>query len=148
MAAAPVYDRAVHRCHGRYLRSDGLTDTTGTVNYATFRRRRDPHRRSHRQYRAIHGRRQHDHRLRRQPARFERHHERRLGGRHDCRRKPEYRRTQELVITGPGNVIVSAAIRDNGGGASALTMAGGGTLVLSGTNTFSGNTLVNSGMLF
>ena len=44
-------------------------------------------------------------------------------------------------------MTVAAAIRDNAGGASAPTMAGSGTLVLSGTNTFSGNTLVNSGTL-
>ena len=39
--------------------------------------------------------------------------------------------TRELVFTGPGNVNVAAAIGDNGSGASALTMAGGGTLLLS-----------------
>ncbi len=54
---------------------------------------------------------------------------------------------RELVFTGQGNMAVAAAVQDNGSGASAVTMAGGGTLVLSGTNTYSGSTLVSSGTL-
>jgi autotransporter-associated beta strand protein len=55
--------------------------------------------------------------------------------------------TRELVITGPGDVTVAAAIQDNGNGASALTMAGGGTLLLAGADSFSGNTLIDSGTI-
>ena len=55
--------------------------------------------------------------------------------------------TRELVFTGPGNVTVAAAIQDNGSGASAATMAGGGTLILSSANTYSGNTLIGGGTL-
>jgi autotransporter-associated beta strand protein len=55
--------------------------------------------------------------------------------------------SRELIFTGPGNVTISAAIPDNGSGASALTMAGGGTLLLAGANTYSGDTTVDSGVL-
>jgi autotransporter-associated beta strand protein len=54
---------------------------------------------------------------------------------------------RELVITGPGNVTIGAAIQDNASGASALTMAGGGTLLLSGANTYGGDTIVSGGTL-
>ena len=53
--------------------------------------------------------------------------------------------TKELVCTGPGNMTVGSVIQDNAGGASALTMAGSGTLVLSATNTYSGPTTVSAG---
>jgi autotransporter-associated beta strand protein len=55
--------------------------------------------------------------------------------------------TRELVVTGPGNVTVGAAIQDNASGASALTMTGGGKLLLSGANTYGGDTVVSGGTL-
>jgi autotransporter-associated beta strand protein len=54
---------------------------------------------------------------------------------------------KELLFTGPGNVTVGATVRDNGSGASALTMAGGGTLLLGAANTYSGNTFISGGTL-
>ena len=55
--------------------------------------------------------------------------------------------TRELVFTGPGNVTIGAAIQDNGSGPSALTMAGSGTLLLSGANAYGGDTVVAAGTL-
>jgi len=55
--------------------------------------------------------------------------------------------TRELVLTGPGNMTIGAAIQDNASGASALTMAGGGMLALSGSNTYSGSTFLSGGTL-
>jgi autotransporter-associated beta strand protein len=55
--------------------------------------------------------------------------------------------TKELVFTGPGNVTVASVIQDNASGASALTMAGSGTLVLAAANTYSGSTTVSAGTL-
>jgi autotransporter-associated beta strand protein len=54
---------------------------------------------------------------------------------------------KELVFTGPGNMTVASVIQDNPGGASALTMAGSGTLVLSASNTYSGPTTIDGGTL-
>jgi fibronectin-binding autotransporter adhesin len=51
-----------------------------------------------------------------------------------------------LTIGGGTSTTFSGAIR-NGAGTMALTMDGAGTLVLSGTNTFSGGTIVNAGTL-
>ncbi len=55
---------------------------------------------------------------------------------------------QDVVIiqNGAGAVTVAAAIADNGG-ASALTKSAGGTLILSGNNTFSGATYLNAGTI-
>jgi autotransporter-associated beta strand protein len=55
--------------------------------------------------------------------------------------------TKELVITGPGNVTIQSPIRDNASGQSALTVAGSGTLLVSGANTYSGDTVVCAGTL-
>jgi autotransporter-associated beta strand protein len=55
--------------------------------------------------------------------------------------------TKELVFTGPGNVTVGSVIHDNAGGASALIMAGSGTLVLAATNTYNGQTTISAGTL-
>ncbi len=56
---------------------------------------------------------------------------------------------KELVILSNNNRAISlaSAIADNGGGASALTYGGpgAGLLTLAGTNTYSGNTSINSG---
>jgi autotransporter-associated beta strand protein len=54
---------------------------------------------------------------------------------------------QELVFTGPGNTTVGSPIVDNAGGASALTMAGSGTLILAATNTYTGVTTLLAGTL-
>ena len=55
--------------------------------------------------------------------------------------------TKELVFTGPGNMTVGSVIQDDPRGASALTMAGSGTLALPATNTYSGPTIVDAGTL-
>lgn len=55
--------------------------------------------------------------------------------------------TKELVITGPGNVTIQSPIRDNASGQSALTVAGSGTLLLGGANTYGGDTVVCDGVL-
>ncbi len=54
-----------------------------------------------------------------------------------------------LAIAGPGTVLLGGAISNGtGAGASlALTMSGTGTLNLSGANTYTGTTLINSGTL-
>ena len=53
----------------------------------------------------------------------------------------------ELIFTGPGSFNVSSTVENNGSNASALTMSGSGTLTLSGTNTYTGATYVNAGIL-
>jgi len=53
-----------------------------------------------------------------------------------------------ITFTGTGNTLISGAIANNTGGVAALgkiTKSGNGTLTLSGTNTYSGNTTVNTG---
>jgi fibronectin-binding autotransporter adhesin len=51
----------------------------------------------------------------------------------------------ELVITGPSNTTLSGSISNNGGTASALTMAGTGTLTLGGAGNYTGQTTIGSG---
>ena len=51
----------------------------------------------------------------------------------------------ELVITGPGNTVISSIIADNTLGASKLTYAGTGTLTLTAANTYTGGTVVGVG---
>jgi len=46
-----------------------------------------------------------------------------------------------------GGLTISAVIGDNAGNATSLTKAGTQTLTLSGINTYTGNTYVNSGTL-
>ena len=53
--------------------------------------------------------------------------------------------TTDLVITGPGNVVIATGINSNTG--AGLTMAGGGILTLSGVNGSTGTTTVDSGEL-
>ena len=52
-----------------------------------------------------------------------------------------------LTITGAGDTTIGGIIGNGGTGAGNLTKAGAGTLVLSGANTYSGNTAVNAGTL-
>ena len=54
-----------------------------------------------------------------------------------------------LTIDGSGSYSFNGTLRDNntGTGVLALTMSGGGTLVLSGTNTYTGGTVVAAGRL-
>ena len=54
---------------------------------------------------------------------------------------------RELIFTGPGNMTVNSVIQDNGTGASAVTVAVGGALTLTGSNTYSGGTNLCAGQL-
>lgn len=54
---------------------------------------------------------------------------------------------RELVIINNGNLNISSIIADNGGIASSLTYSGTGTGTLSGINTYTGATTINSGKL-
>jgi fibronectin-binding autotransporter adhesin len=55
---------------------------------------------------------------------------------------------KELVINAANaGITISSVIADNGGGASALTKTGAGTLMLSGVNSYSGATYLNAGVL-
>jgi fibronectin-binding autotransporter adhesin len=55
--------------------------------------------------------------------------------------------SQELVVTGPGNVTIAAAVVDNAGGACGVTVLGPGKLTLAATDTFSGSTVLDGGTL-
>jgi fibronectin-binding autotransporter adhesin len=55
--------------------------------------------------------------------------------------------THELVFTGPGNITVESVIQNNESGDSTLIMAGSGALVLSGANTYGGETYALNGTL-
>jgi autotransporter-associated beta strand protein len=58
--------------------------------------------------------------------------------------------SKELVLTSPDatrQLTLSGAIGDNGGGASGITLTGGGRANLSGNNTYSGPTVISSGAL-
>ena len=58
--------------------------------------------------------------------------------------------SKELVLTSPDatrQLTLSGAIGDNGGGASGITLTGGGRANLSGNNTYSGPTVISSGLL-
>jgi fibronectin-binding autotransporter adhesin len=52
-----------------------------------------------------------------------------------------------LNISGAGNVALLGSIQDNSPGTIGLTKSGNGTLALTGTNTYSGNTTLNGGLL-
>jgi len=54
---------------------------------------------------------------------------------------------QELVINGSGNTTLSGTIVNNTGGASGLTYNGTGELFVTGANSFTGNVVINSGIL-
>jgi len=55
---------------------------------------------------------------------------------------------QELVVnTGSNGITISSIVANNAGGASAITSTGAGTLELSGSNTYSGGTFIDSGIL-
>lgn len=53
----------------------------------------------------------------------------------------------ELIITATGATDIGAAIIDNGTGKVSLVKTGTNTLTLNGTNTYSGTTIVNQGVL-
>ena len=58
---------------------------------------------------------------------------------------------KELVLTSPDNtrqLTLSGSVGDNGGGASGVTVTGGGWVNLTGNNTYSGVTVVSAGTLF
>ena len=52
----------------------------------------------------------------------------------------------ELIVITPANLTIGSVIADNGG-ATALTKAGAATLILTGSNTYTGCTTVSSGTL-
>jgi len=52
----------------------------------------------------------------------------------------------DLIVHGHGDLTIGSLIKNNGT-ATALTKSGGGTLTLSGTNTFSGGVFMNAGTL-
>jgi len=52
----------------------------------------------------------------------------------------------ELIVITPQDLTISSVIADDGG-ATALTKTGAGTLILSGSNTYSGDTIVTAGVL-
>lgn len=57
---------------------------------------------------------------------------------------------RELVLTSPDTtrtLTLSGAVSDNGGGASGVTIAGGGRVVLAASNGYSGVTVVGAGIL-
>ena len=57
---------------------------------------------------------------------------------------------RELVLTSPDTtrtLVVSGAVNDNAGGASGVTVTGGGRVNLSGNSSYSGVTAVNAGSL-
>ncbi len=55
--------------------------------------------------------------------------------------------SNELVAMGLNNLTIAAPIANGAGGNSNVTYAGGGTLLLSAANTYSGQTTVNSGIV-
>jgi autotransporter-associated beta strand protein len=52
-----------------------------------------------------------------------------------------------LNISGAGDVALLGNIQDNGAGTIGLTKSGAGTLALSGTNTYTGSTTLNGGLV-
>ena len=52
----------------------------------------------------------------------------------------------ELIVITPANLTIGSVIADNGG-ATALTKAGPATLILTGSNTYSGVTTIGAGTL-
>lgn len=58
--------------------------------------------------------------------------------------------SKELILTSPDQtrqLTLTGAIGDSGGGASGITVAGGGRVNLSGNSTYSGTTVIGSGVL-
>jgi autotransporter-associated beta strand protein len=58
--------------------------------------------------------------------------------------------SKELVLTSPDNtrqITLAGVINDNGGGASGITVAGGGQVNLNGNSTYSGTTVIGTGVL-
>ena len=58
--------------------------------------------------------------------------------------------SKELVLTTPDTtrqITLSGVIGDNGGGASGVTVTGGGMVNLTGNNTYSGPTVISAGMI-
>lgn len=60
-------------------------------------------------------------------------------------RLSENNTARSLTVTGTGETIVTGNIVNGGTGAGGLTKGGAGKLTLSGTNTYTGNTAVNTG---
>jgi autotransporter-associated beta strand protein len=54
---------------------------------------------------------------------------------------------KELIVLGGGSLTIGSVIADSGSGASALTLGGPGATTLTGVNTYTGNTILNSGTL-